>query len=186
MYQKTSCVTVFINEVLMETKRDYNIMARGIYFDLKKMHPVSAKSENTVYFPSQGEYRCFRSICNVFSSDFEIKIHPRLKTSACDWVLDFKIIGRTADAKESLAKLVNFFNETSYDSVEYIFIEYKGFADQNFRYKYSKLYELCPSIHSLIILVASEQSSYTNKKHSHKRSVWSVDSFQDHCAMILK
>lgn len=170
----------------MQTKRDYEIMRRGIYFDLRNMCPVDRKNADTVYFPSVGEYNCFREICLRFRQpDFEVTIHPRLKTSVCDWVLDFKISANNDQSREKLARLCNFFNDSCFGKLNYIYVEYKGFADSNFRYKFSKLFKYCPSIQSLIILVSASQSNYSDKKNGCNRSVWSLDSFSDHCAMLL-
>lgn len=170
----------------MQTKRDYDIVRKGIHFDLKKMCPVDQKGSDTVYFPSRGEYSCFRKLCNIFSTlEYEIIIHPRLKTSVCDWVLDFKVVAKNDQSRRQLAKLCNFFNDSAYSQISCVYVEYKGFADSNFRHKFGKLFRYCPSISSLIILVGSEQSRYMDKKNGCNRSVWRLDSFEDHCVMLL-
>lgn len=154
---------------MLTTKRDYGIRSHGIWYDFRLRKEVNEKGKNTIYFPSKGEYECFLMLDqHLPESDIGIYPHARIRTSSIDWVLDFKLESFTSKGSKSLAKLCNSINGSSYGSLDAAFIEYKGFADSNFRMKIRRLYIDTPSLNKQVIICAKTGGLYKFKEGNKK------------------
>lgn len=145
----------------METTRDFTINRRGLHFDLKTRRPVASKSDNTVYFSSSSEYQCYLSLDNIFSHRFNISTQPRYKNGVLDWRLDFKISGKTQADFMILAALARYCNNSNFSICSFLLIEYKGFADANFRRKLRLLADIDPLTYELLIVLSRKEDIYS-------------------------
>lgn len=148
---------------MLTTARNYSIRSKGVYFDLKLFCEVTKENRNqdTVYFPSKSEFNCFLLLYRMFRyPDFEIRIHPREVFSGFRWEIDFKIVALDNRSSKKLASLANAINGSSFNQLNELLIEYKGFLDKNFRSKAKRMKSLCPMRFKQLIVLSQEDSVY--------------------------
>lgn len=154
----------------MDTQRDYTINRRGLHYDLRHRHPAPEKNENTVYFASISEYKCYLALEEIFGNHYSISMQPRYKKGCLDWRLDFKIEGKTQTDFNILAAIARYCNDADFKAIPFLLIEYKGFADANFRAKIRTLAETDPRTFDLLLVLSRKESIYTfyinGKKYS--------------------
>jgi hypothetical protein len=94
--------------------------------------------------------------------DFEIRIHPREVFSGFRWEIDFKIIALDNRSSKKLASLANAINGSSFNQLNELLIEYKGFLDKNFRSKAKRMRSLCPMRFKQLIVISQDDAIYTD------------------------
>lgn len=161
----------------METQRNYNMSSRGLHYDLKTRQPASEKNNNTVYFASQSEYRCYLALYDIFSKRFTISTQPRYKKGALDWRLDFKIEGTTTNDFKTLANIARYCNDADFSVCPFLLVEYKGFADINFRRKIKELAITDPMTYNLLLVISRKEDIYTfyNNGIKYSKPIYTIE-----------
>lgn len=149
---------------MLNTIRNYSIQSRGIYYDVSLDDIVTKeqKGASTIYFPSKGEFDCFMLLRQLFHPpSFILKPHSRERLASLSWVIDFKVEASNNQGKKQLAKIVNVLNGAEFNNLNYLLIEYKGFADENFRYKLRQLHRQTPIRFKQLVVLSSKDDVYS-------------------------
>lgn len=172
-------------------KRDYSIKRKGIWYSRIKETIVKDKEDNCIYFPSFAEYNLFielKKALRGYEGQISLQVHPKLKTSVVCWVLDFKLTAHTSGAAKCLARLTNYYNGSEFHALKTVWIEYKGFADSNFRTKIRTTLINLPNIGDTILVLSNREDcySFTKGKEKFHKKISDVVDFIKTLGVIIK
>ncbi|WP_138500971.1 hypothetical protein [Nostoc sp. PA-18-2419] len=148
--------------------------------------------KHQICFDSTSEFKAYILMEEHFSaSHFQIEIHPTLAIGKSEWEIDFSITARQGNTSACvlLAEIVNSINGTSHNSINKIFVEYKGFQDKNFVKKMSNVVISAPNFSKSIILVSDYDSAFgcydKNRKRFYCHPILSMPLFKSILESIL-
>lgn len=138
------------------------------------------KSENKPRDYNSGEWMCFDSVSEreafvkfskviSLNSDLLILTQQPLYFGEIRWKIDFKLIARSERGKDTLSQVCKKVNGALYNprdsKIEYLYLEYKGIQDSNFKKKQKLLSEF-PSLDYKLVLCSSDAQAFVLEKTS--------------------
>jgi hypothetical protein len=143
---------------------------KPVYFNPYTLEVSSEKIDNAMYFASTSEYHLYRRLCSYFAHlDVNIEHQSQLLFGESRWRVDFKLTTDTSNAMlcKQFAKLCNLINGSQFESLNTLYIEYKGLQDANFLGKMGDLMSHHPTLAKTIILISQKTSAF-GCKHKNK------------------
>lgn len=140
------------------------IQPTKILYNLRERRIVNEKTKDCIYFDSISEYDCFLMLDRLFSPEnWDILIHQKLSAGQVSWKLDFTIKSKTANYTQwlQLKRLAETMNGCSINiPPTQIYIEYKGYQDENFSTKMRTIKSSYPDLSKTIILCSRYDGAF--------------------------
>lgn len=121
------------------------------------------KSSGAIHFASTSEYLFYRKLLSMTSHlDIEISTHIEKAFGDYKWKLDFLLSTRAENTMicKQFARLANIINGSQFDSLNHVWIEYKGLQDDNFLEKMEAMLSYQPMLAKTVILVSSKTGAF--------------------------
>ena len=144
-------------------------LAKPVWFNVHTNETSEEKFQGATYFPSTAEFNLYRRLLSLTSHlDIDIQPHSSLTFAETSWKLDFLLKSKPEDKRAQiiLAKLANTANNSQFDALSQVYVEYKGLQDSNFQDKMGKLMSFSPITAKTIILVSSETAAFGTRHHN--------------------
>jgi len=137
----------------MDSSYNSDKKARGVYQD-------------DIYFGSISENKLYNVLLE-YRDNYLLGVHHPLTISTnlgYKWKVDFTLRPNSYAAMESLRKLLYICNEEIVEGyIEEVYIEYKGWNDQNFLNHMQHIRDYNPDILSKLVLVSDKPSAFINE-----------------------
>lgn len=146
--------------------------AKGLYY-------------NDIYFGSTAEYDLYKCLLQ-YNDHFDLYVHKPVLVSSIDnhrWKLDFTLSPRDYKEMSKLRQLLYICNEEMINAhISEVYIEYKGYSDQNFRKHINRMINEKSDKLKVLIIVSDKPSAYIyefiHTRTRYKKLICSFRAFQ--------
>lgn len=141
------------------------LKAEGVWVHPTMGYTSHDKKEGYIYFSSKSELAAWIKIRNIFScNEFDVNRQSKLTSGSLSWKIDFRIDAYQHKQKLVLAQIANMLcPHSQYNTLNTLFIEYKGYQDSNFLKKFTSIVDNAPMLARTIILCSNRPEGYVKE-----------------------
>lgn len=148
---------------------------KPIWYDPISCESYAQKEDNCIFFGSTSEYNLFRKLQSLTASqNIEIICHQQKTFGTFNWKIDFCLRACQSDGMTCalLARIANIINNSQFEKLTSLYIEYKGLQDDNFIDKMSTMMSYHPNLAKTVILVSGETGAFGCRHRDRNILTW--------------
>ncbi len=157
------------------------LKAEGLWVHPTMGYTSHIKKEGYIYFSSKSEFAAWNKLKSIFGfHEFAVDRQIKLVSANLTWKIDFCVTAFNHRQKTALGTISQMLCPGStYNTLEKLYVEYKGYQDSNFLKKFTEISTNAPMLTRSIVLCANRPEGFVRedkiRHHIYMHPIVSLD-----------